>query len=54
MKYNYATKIHQAKSLLCGEFHAGLSVIEKNGKIVTMYTWINPEVIANILFIPRL
>ena len=50
----YATKIHQSKSAIYGECNTGLSVIKEKKKMGTLDTWINPEVISNIISKKRL
>ena len=54
MEENCVAKIHQAKSALYGKWNAGVLVNQEEIKLETMDTWINLEVISNILSIPRL
>ena len=51
MEGNYAIQIHQPKSTIYWDWNAGVSVINKKGKLVNLVTWINTEGIANIIFI---
>ena len=44
-----ATKVHQPRSALYGEFKSGVSVINKKVKIGDLDTCINTYVISNIL-----
>ena len=54
MEETYVNKISNKKIALCVESKAGVSVIIKNIELGTLYTWINPEGISNILSIPIL
>ena len=54
MKEKYATKIHQAKSAFYGECNAGVSVFKKKRKLEAMDTCIKPDIIYNVLSIPRI